>query len=283
MARPLLLLSLFSALIATPAIANPPAPSFTMFGSVRFEDGRPLDSGEGTIIISRTSTGVEIVRGPTDTSRGQGINYALQLPMDSGTSSDLYKTSALIPDHPLDIKVVIGAKTYVPIAVAGRIVDTGEPGARERFDLVLGIDSDTDDLPDSWEQGLIESGNHPGLLTLADVMPGNDDDNDGLTNYQEFLIGTYALDASDGVFLNIVSLKGGIAHLRFVTARGRTYTVRSSVDLKTWAAQAIATDPTGANAESFYRASDSDYLDVYAPVSATEPAKFFKLYVEESP
>jgi hypothetical protein len=278
MTRAHLLPTFLGLLLAASALANPPAPSFTIFGSVRGEDGRPLSSGEGILIVN-TAAG-EVARGPTDTTLGKGINYALQLPMDSSTSDDLYKSTASDVNVLFTVQVVIGGKTYVPLAVAGRKLDTNIPGMRERFDFILGVDTDNDGLPDAWEQGLIDANVHSGLLHISDVNPNDDADGDGLTNYQEFLIGTYALDAKEGIFLDILGMSNGVAHLQFLTARGRTYTIKSSTDLKTWVDQSISTESSGANANPYFIATDSDYVDFYAPGLAAQPARFFKLYVE---
>lgn len=280
MARSSSLFLLLGSLAMVSALAAPPAPTFTIYGSVRTESGRPLSSGEATLIVS--VAGAEITRGPTDAALGRGINYTLQMPMDAGFGATPYRSDALVykatTAPAFVIQAVIGAKTYVPITVAGHRL--GEPAARERLDLILGIDEDNDGLPDSWEQGLIDADASGDLNNLADVTRDGDADGDGLTNYQEFLAGTYALDATNNVFIDVAGVNNGVARLQFVAARGRTYSVQSSADLKTWLPQSISLNPSGAEAGLHYRAEDSEVVDIYAPGTASKPAKFFRLYVE---
>jgi hypothetical protein len=65
------------------------------------------------------------------------------------------------------------------------------------LDLFLGVDSDGDGLPDFWEQLLVDGDFTGNLLDITDVDPLGDLDNDGMTNLQEFMLGTYALGAGD--------------------------------------------------------------------------------------
>ena len=89
MSRRLLLLLLLGWVVATPARAFPPAPHHVIYGMVRDQFGRPLNPGEGTIILSG-ATG-EIVRAPSDPDIALGANYSLSIPMDSGTNAQLYE------------------------------------------------------------------------------------------------------------------------------------------------------------------------------------------------
>lgn len=279
MTRPFLLVGLLGFFLPAVGHANPPAPSFTIFGGIRGEDGRPLDGGEGVIIISIAPVG-EVARGPIDTTLGQGINYTLQIPMDAGTTTDLYKTTASAPKKPFAVQVIIGSRTYVPIDVPGRVLDTDQPAARERFDFVLGLDSDGDGLPDVWEQAMIDASSTGASSTLADIKAEDDFDGDGHTNLDEFLAGTDPTSADEGVFLDVVDMKDGIAHLRFAAARGRTYSIRSSTDLKNWIAQPISANPDASVADPYFRATDGAVIDVYAAGDPTKRKRFFKLYVE---
>src|SRR4051812_21122037 len=74
--------------------AAPPAPSFTVYGALRDDHGNPVPTSVGTVILTR-QTSEEIVRSPSDTSLGTGLNYLLHVPMDSGTTSTPYKANAM--------------------------------------------------------------------------------------------------------------------------------------------------------------------------------------------
>lgn len=277
--KPRSLLTLFAAWsLATPmAFAFPPAPHHTFYGVVRNDHGTPLGAGAGTIILSSDST--EIARVPVDPSIGPGINYTLHVSMDAGTLAQLYTPTAMRPTMPFTIRVEMGATSYVPLEIDGKAWTIGQPGERTRLDLTLGVDSDRDGIPDAWERDIIDSDPNDGYKTLADVKPGDDADNDGLTNLQEYLAGTYALDELDGVAVEVVNVTGGIAQLRFLAVTGRTYRLRSSTDNKTWRDQVFSVKSTGEDPIGRYRAIDVRTLNVYVPW-ANSRGGFFQLFAE---
>src|SRR5256885_296930 len=93
------------------AQAAPPAPSFTIYGKVRDDHGNPLGTSIGTLILSRP-TGEELLRAPSDSSLAVGINYTLHVAMDAGTTSTLYKPTAMFTGQPFAIHVLINGVTY---------------------------------------------------------------------------------------------------------------------------------------------------------------------------
>jgi len=54
------------------------------------------------------------------------------------------------------------------------------------FDLAS-FDSEPDGMPDYWEQQIIQADNNDAITNVADVLPGDDFDGDGLNNLQEYL------------------------------------------------------------------------------------------------
>ena len=177
------------------------------------------------------------------------------------------------------VGVIRNQTVYVPIEISRIPPTIGLPGQTTRIDLTLGIDSDSDGLPDAWEQSLIDHDTTGRLRTLADVRPGDDLDGDGLTNMQEYLLGTYALDASDGLALSIVEVVDGQAHLRFSVVAGRTYSVRSSTDLQAWSAQSFSIATAAASPVNSFRATDITLLDVWVPLPPGGTA-FYRLYAQ---
>ena len=263
-------------LTATLAGAFPAAPDYSLYGVVRNEGGRPLDTGEGLVIISGSAG--EITRSPIDTARGRGLNYTVHLPMDSGTTSGLYQVTAMRPLLPFTIKVTISTRTYVPIQLSSGSMPAGKPGERLRLDLTLGEDTDGDGIADSWEYALMDADESGLLRSLADIRAGDDLDRDGLTNLQEFHLGTYALDKLDGVSLDIAEVKDGRARLRFPVVKGRTYHLKSSETLTNWKDEAIALTATG-ETQGHLRATATGMVDVYVPV-AERSKNLFRLYAE---
>ncbi|MCF6239491.1 MAG: hypothetical protein L3J79_11900, partial [Candidatus Marinimicrobia bacterium] len=60
-------------------------------------------------------------------------------------------------------------------------------------------DSDADGLPDSWEQQIVDADAGDSINSVFDVLLGDDFDNDGLSNQQEYDLGLYPANAdSDG-------------------------------------------------------------------------------------
>ena len=63
-------------------------------------------------------------------------------------------------------------------------------------------DGDGDGLPDAWEQQIIDANSTDGITSIADVLPGDDFDGDGLSNQQELANGTVPVNPDtddDGV------------------------------------------------------------------------------------
>jgi len=176
-------------LVVPAAHAYPPAPDHTFYGMVRNEWGDPIDvSGARVFILSTNGAGAAA---PVAASTQPGINYRLTVPMDSARSLKVDPTSAsrLRQSQPFQLKVQIGAITYLPIEmVLTRPI--GEPAGTTRLDLTLGVDTDGDGLPDAWE---VANGLNPNDPTDAD----GDADGDGISNRNEYLAGTYPFDPSD--------------------------------------------------------------------------------------
>ena len=270
------LLFALCALVAGTASAYPPAPYHRIFGSVRDDRGQPLGAEEGMVILLGVGD-VEIARGSTDPTIGPNINYSVNVQMDSGTTALLYEITALRPLLPFLIRVVIDGTAYVPIQATGAF-NIGDPAGQTRIDLTIGIDSDGDGLPDSWEQDVIDSDLTGTLLGLAHVNPGDDLDYDGMTNYEEYIAGTYALDRTDRLELKVIQATSTFTRLRFLAITGRTYRIISTPNMQqAFVAQPFALTPAGNAANSFI-APGVELRDVYVSPGAAK--YFFKLLVE---
>jgi hypothetical protein len=263
--------------MAAVAWAYPPAPDHVIFGTVRDELGRPLATGAALVIVS--SAAGELVRTTTGPGAEPGANYSVRIPMDLGSLGSVYKATALLPSSPFTVRVILEGTAYVPIEVSRFGRTLGEPGKRTRLDLTLGIDSDNDGIPDAWERALIDRDVTGRLRTLADVKPGDDLDGDGLTNLQEYLFGTYALDRLDGLALEILQVENGRARLRFTVTPNRTYTVKFSTDLMEWSPQVFALSATGATVEAAVVGREVTRVEVWAPLPAAGTA-FFRLFMQ---
>lgn len=94
--------------------------------------------------------------------------------------------------------------------------DTASPGASN---FKKPDDRDRDGLPDGWEDAHALDADNPGDAEL-------DADGDGLTNLQEFAVGTHPRDKSSTLAMEATVRPDGQLELRFGAVAGRTYTVQ---------------------------------------------------------
>jgi len=252
--------------------AFPPAPHHTFFGMVRDELGRPLE-GEKVEVLFETSTG-RLVR--TGVGLGlPGINYRMRVPMDAGTTADLYNPVAMRYAMPYRIRVRVGAKVYLPIEMVGDLGKMGQPGEETLLNLTLGEDSDGDGLPDAWERALLAQGQG-----LGDINPNDDTDGDGMSNLNEYISGNYAFDKDDGLRLDIVERVEGGTVLEFMGIQGRTYTIKGSADLKEWSDLTFEMEGQEGGLENVRAEKVQNYR---VTIPGDEPGvttKFYKLMVQ---
>lgn len=264
-------------LLAPFATAFPPAPHHTLHGMVRNQWGDPISIFPSDVFLE-TPTGSQLRAGLVS-GLEPGVNYRLEVPMDSGTAADLYKPTALRPFHQFRLKVQIGQAVYLPIEMAGSFAQIGQPSLKTRLDLTLGVDSDGDGLPDAWEEGLIAV--YGG--TLASINPNDDSDGDGISNLDEYLAGTYAFDPSDGFALALVGLNSGHAQLEFLAIRGRSYTIQSSPNLQQWSSVdfRIVTGGVAGSLQGNYQATDVRMLRVEVPPQGgSSTNRYFRALVQ---
>ena len=271
LAPPLLL----ALLLATSATAFPPAPHHTLFGLLRNQWGDPITVSPSDVFLE-TPAGVQL-RTRLVSGLEPGVNYRLEVPMDSGTAADLYQPTALKPFFPFKLKVVIGQTVYLPIEMAGNFAQIGKPGGQTRIDLTLGEDSDGDGLPDAWEQSLIAI--YGG--TLASINPNGDLDGDGISNLNEYLAGTYAFDPMDGFSLTLIGLNAGVSTLELLAIRGRNYSLQTSSDLRTWSPVQFRLTGPGSQPVLLdnYQATDVRMIQVEVSFQPGATNRYFKALV----
>lgn len=87
-----------------------------------------------------------------------------------------------------------------------------------------GTDTDGDGLDDAWEKLLVDADPNDGVDSILDIHPGDDFDGDGLSNRNEYIAGTSAVDG-DSVFVVQSTAGASSWTLTWPSAPGRTYTV----------------------------------------------------------
>lgn len=255
--------------------AFPPAPHHLVFGMVRNEQGNPLALPGAEILLE--VDGAVLARSVITLPEG-GVNYELPVALDSGATADLYKPTALRPMSPFRMRVRIAGVTYLPIEMAGISKLTTKAGETTRVDLTLGEDSDGDGLPDAWERNVIAATGRN--RSLADIRPGDDTDKDGISNFQEYLAGTYAFDPKDGFSLKLAQFEGTYSVLEFVALPGRTYTVLGSSDLQQWMPISFRLPNEDLSRSSFQATSVTLIRASVSGSTANSSDRFFKLMVQ---
>lgn len=265
--------------LAGAALAFPPAPFHRVTGMVRTEMGDPLNLTNAVVFLE-TDAGVR-VKTSVKPNLGPGRNYALSIPMDSGTTGDNYKATALRAAMTYRMKVQVGNVTYLPIETALSKATLGRPAQVTQMDLTLGEDSDGDGLPDAWERALMAMlGSGKGL---GDIRPGDDSDGDGISNLQEYRAGTYAFDAEDGFKLEVVGTRGNRMVLEFLAIPGRRYEIQSGASVDQWSPVRfrLPTDAAGGAGRTEFVAGKTQLLRIEAepPANGEPPHAFFKAVV----
>jgi len=258
------------------ARAYPPSPYHLIYGIVRDEYGTPIMNQQIQILMVATNG----TRNSTAIQPGLavGINYQLQVPLDTLLKPDLYRSNALPTGAGFQIYVVVGNTTNVPIVSAGASTGLGGPAKMTRLDLTLGVDSNGDGIPDAWELAFLASiGSN---LTLAQLNAGLILTPDGRTLWQQYMLGTYPFDPENPFSVRMVDFNGGAAILEFPTMTGRSYSVLGSTNLQQWAVLPFRLPAEGVSAlqRTNYTASVIQTLQVQVIQSGAVPKfQFFKI------
>lgn len=165
-------------------------------------------------------------------------------------------------------------------------LDSDEDGTPDRLELLeygdlvsnetgdQDTDADGDDLPDWWEQQIIDAYDFDEIEAIADVLPSDDFDRNGASNEDEFIAGTDPTDPND--VLRIVMPLGrseqGIL-IRWKSVPDRDYRIERSSDLT--GASPFSILATGISG----RDGITEYLDKNPPNSTT---LFYRIAVEIS-
>lgn len=272
-----LLAAVTASLLTSTALAFPPAPHHNIYGMVRDQFGNPLT--DSSIQIQLVTPAGNFLTANINAGIWPGANYQLAVPMDAGITPDIYESNALVSATSFKMFVVIGSTTNVPFQMLGDYSRLGQPGKQTKMDLTLGQDLNGDGLPDAWEYAILAA--YGG--SLSGLTAGTDSDRDGMSNWAEFIAGTYAFDPTDTLSVKIVSMSGNSPLLEFLAISGHTYSVLGSADLKSWTTLSVQStpDPASPSAPNFYATSTASrqHLQVVQPTSGT-PFHFFKMMVQ---
>jgi hypothetical protein len=275
---PAFLIALF--LFVLPVQAFPPAPHYTIYGTVRDQVGQTL-TAEGAVIVLLKG-GVEVGRTPINSALWFDHNYELNIRIDQNRSGTTFYNEKAIPAQGLfSLVVEMNGALFYPIEVSGNLT-AGKGGERVRLDLNLGEDSDGDGLPDVWEQWqLYQAGYYPdenGDWPINLIDRNGDFDGDGSSNWLEYLAGTFAGDATEKFTLEIKERLPESVRFEFYAITGKSYILERSVDLETWTQIPFSIAAPGTGNIS-YTATSVGIVSAFTPALAGTTTEFYRLSV----
>ncbi len=264
---------------AVPADGFPPAPFFALYGTVRDQVGQTVTADRAEVVLLKGYQ--EMGRTPITSGVRLDQNYELHMRLDQNRGgTTLYTEKALATQSPYSLAVDIGGVRYYPIEVAGNLT-AGKGGERVRLDLNLGQDSDGDGLPDVWEQWqLYQAGLYPddnGNWPIHLIDRNGDYDHDGVSNWLEYVAGTFAGDATERFTLVIKEKTATHARFEFFGITGKTYTIEASRDMKTWVRVPFSVGTAAAGSPSWI-AQDVAIVSAFTTTGA-DTNQFYRLTV----
>jgi len=230
---------------------------------------------------------VEIARSSINGGLNRGENYRVLLPNDMSSSLDGYREGVLDAALPFTVQVAIGSRIFDPLESSAGLSAPNDPGSALRLDFSLGTDSDSDGIPDEWElQQLLNSGIEAGSegYNLDRFSGDGDFDNDGLTDRQEYLAGTFAYLNFDTMAFRVLALdEEGKLQVQFLAVEGHSYSFEGSSNFETWepiSVSVVGDDAIPEEAVDLIDAADTRILSIAIPTKDSERLEYFRLKID---
>jgi hypothetical protein len=198
-------------------------PSMIVYGVIRDSYGIRLSPDSASI---SAFLGTNEVARTTIRPQPNGANYRFDVNVSDPRTA---APNEVTPGATVALRVKMG--TVVQPTIGTHTFVAQGNGATVNINLILGVDTDGDGLPDDWESMVIA--NSGGAVSnLTQVGPGQDLDGDGMTDSQEFFYGSFAFLPGDELRMSALTLLGnGRLSFTFTPIEGAIYWVETSPSL----------------------------------------------------
>ena len=257
-------------------------PPYTFVGKVSNYSGIPYGTNSTVEIRVKNLGGELLAMTAIRVSAESPYNYRLAVPVASAPAAG-YATTG----ESLIFEVYDGASTTYTSLVPAEQAVVGDPGGISVINFSLSVDANDNGVPDQYEDYLSYLMALKGLAGPYD--PDADSDGDGFSNRAEFLAGTDPLNAADRLTITAASAYNsgmtgdGLFAITFVTAAGRTYSVKATTNLAAMDGAGRApfrVDPASAATQTYLHTSSiqAEAVTLYLiPQGATH---FYQVVVE---
>ena len=227
----------------------------------------------------KAQDGTLLAKTTTRTLGQTAYNYAVWIPL----ASQLIAGHVQVGDTVVFEFVDPEGRVYsglVPVADA----KIGNPGERSRVDVILASDANHDGIADEYVETLEYM---MWLKGIEKFEPGADYDQDGQSNYQEYVSGTNPFDGTDKFSVREMAIENGFddyVAIKVLVNQGRDYTIETTAHLEPELVEWVKTgfsvaDPAAALRERISTGqSETGYRTIF--LKKDGPQRFWRLKVE---
>ena len=248
------------------------------------ENGRNilLSSESGVKIRAVDENGNVIAESKVKDASIDGVNFILQVPL-SKTATDL---TCAVGDQ-LNCVMVEASGILIstePVTVGGALET--QTVTLKMIDVqryVSPVDGRTNEVAQAYVDAIEAWMEYDEELCGKPYDPFADYDNDGRSNYAEYLAGTNPFDPSDCLAIKAFTVTPGLATISFEYVGGHVYGVTTTTDLTNpeWMSQKVRTSASGEEFSQIAPSDDpedvGDNITIFMTPGMNGPRGFYKL------